>query len=84
MVVSPLAPRNKQVYNMNEKRPRAAFNCLKFVAPSSTHENQAYLNKLTTKKQINVNANLMGPCWRKKLIEVKIIFFQVCVTFTPC
>ena len=53
-----VGPRNKKrflnppMYNMtiteengrvNEKRPRAVFNCLKLVAPSSTHEK----NKLT-------------------------------------
>ena len=58
---------NKPVLNINDKRPRAVFNCLELVAPSSTHENktkqnktkqnkkkQAYMNKLTTKKQMQM------------------------------
>ena len=41
-----------------------AWNSLRHQAP--TEKKQAYMNKLTTKKQINANANLMGPRWRKK------------------
>ena len=53
MVESPLALRNKQVYNINKMRPRAVFNCFQLVATLSTHEKKtAYMNKLTTKKQM--------------------------------
>ena len=42
--------------NINEKRPRAVFNCLELVAPSSLpmKKNQTYMNKLTTKKQMQM------------------------------
>ena len=54
MVESPLTRRNKQVENVNEKRPRAVFNCLELVAPLSIYEKkkQSYMNNLTTKMQM--------------------------------
>ena len=58
--------RNKHIKNINEKRPRAVFNCLELVVPLSTQEKkknkkqkkQAYMNKRTTKKQL-----LMQTWW---------------------
>ena len=78
---SPLARRNKHVYNINEKRPRAVFNCLELAAPSSTHEKkQAYMNKLTTKKQMQIQTwwALVGA--RSKL-RSKVIFFSILCHF---
>ena len=94
MVGSPLARRNKHVQNINEKRPRAVFDCLELAAPSTTHKKKkkkkkkkkAYMNKLTTKKQMQMQTwwDLIGA--RSKLrSKVKFFKFQYdfCSTFDP-